>query len=209
MSTTNEENTHSQYAMQLITASLVPMVLKAAIELGVLDIIHRDGPGALLSPSQIASQLPSHNNPDAPSVLDRMLRLLSAHSILTCSVSTHQTDHVEVLRLYGLAPVAKYFIRDQHGASLATLLNFCQDKVNKDSWYYKLYKACSFEFSFISVWQCFILSNLCPFRTYLRLESMIVACHKQVPFGRCSFGRRNSIYQCLWNGPGGVPCGRC
>lgn len=35
-----------------------------------------------------------------------------------------------------MAPVAKYFIRDQHGASLATLLNFCQDKVNKDSWYH-------------------------------------------------------------------------
>lgn len=126
----------SEYAMQLVSTSLVPMVLKAAIELGVLEIIHRAGPGALLSPSEIASQLPSHNNPNAPLVLDRMLRLLSAHSILTCSISTHQVDHVEVLRLYGLAPVAKYFIRDQDGASLATLLNFCHDKVNTYSWYY-------------------------------------------------------------------------
>ncbi|KAK9926448.1 hypothetical protein M0R45_023680 [Rubus argutus] len=125
-----------EYAMQLVSASLVPMVLKAAIELGVFDIIHRAGPGALLSPSEIESQLPSHNNPNAPLVLDRMLRLLSAHSIITCSISTHQVDHVEVLRLYGLAPVAKYFIRDQDGASLATLLSFCHDKVNTDSWYH-------------------------------------------------------------------------
>ncbi|KAM5571392.1 hypothetical protein ABKV19_011807 [Rosa sericea] len=68
-------DSHSQYAMQLVSASLVPMVLKAAIELGVL-------------------------------------------------------------RLYGLAPVAKYFIRDQDGASLATLLNYCNDKVNTYSWYH-------------------------------------------------------------------------
>ncbi|XP_040365850.1 caffeic acid 3-O-methyltransferase isoform X1 [Rosa chinensis] len=129
-------DSHSQHAMQLVSASLVPMVLKAAIELGVLDIIHRAGPGALLSPSQIASQLPSQNNPGASLVLDRMLRLLSAHSVLTCSVSAHQVDHVEVLRLYGLAPVAKYFIRDQDGASLATLLNYCNDKVNTNSWRY-------------------------------------------------------------------------
>ncbi|XP_062030028.1 caffeic acid 3-O-methyltransferase-like [Rosa rugosa] len=127
---------HSQYAMQLVSASLAPMVLKAAIELGVLDIIHRAGPGVQLSSSEIASQLPSHNNPDAPVVLDRMLRLLSAHSILTCSVSTDEADHVKVLRLYGLAPVAKYFILDQDGGSLATLLSFCHDKVNTDSWYH-------------------------------------------------------------------------
>ncbi|XP_004309514.1 PREDICTED: caffeic acid 3-O-methyltransferase-like [Fragaria vesca subsp. vesca] len=127
---------HSQYAMQLVSASLAPMVLKAAIELGVLEIIHRAGPGAQLSPSEIASQLHSNNNPDAPAVLDRMLRLLSAHSILTCSVSTDELDHVKVLRLYGLAPVGKYFIRDEDGGSLATILNFCHDKVNTDSWYH-------------------------------------------------------------------------
>ncbi|KAM0979132.1 hypothetical protein ACFX15_014473 [Malus domestica] len=54
MSTINgEEEADSQYAMQLANISILPMVLKAAIELGVLDIIHRDGAGVLLSPSQI------------------------------------------------------------------------------------------------------------------------------------------------------------
>ncbi|XP_070667902.1 caffeic acid 3-O-methyltransferase-like [Malus domestica] len=83
------------------------MVLKAAIELGVLDIIHRAGAGALLSPSQIASQLRSLHNPNASSVLDRMLCLLSAYSILTCS--TIQANG-KVIRVYGLAPVSKYFM---------------------------------------------------------------------------------------------------
>ena len=36
---TNEEDSLSQYAMQLATASVLPMVLKAAIEIGVLEIL--------------------------------------------------------------------------------------------------------------------------------------------------------------------------
>ncbi|TQE12805.1 hypothetical protein C1H46_001451 [Malus baccata] len=81
------------------------MVLKAAIELGVLDIIHRAGAGALFSPSQIASQLLTLHNLDATSVLDGMLRLLSAYSVLTCS--TIQANG-KVIRVYGLAPVSNH-----------------------------------------------------------------------------------------------------
>lgn len=102
-------------------------------QLGVLDIIHKAGTGALLSPSQIASQLRSLHNPEAPSVLDRMFRLLSAYSILTCS--TIQANG-KVIRAYGLAPVSKYFIKNQDGASLAPLLNLCHDKFILYSWYH-------------------------------------------------------------------------
>ncbi|CAL9030611.1 unnamed protein product [Prunus brigantina] len=135
MAANEEEEIHSQYAMQLASASLVPMVLKAAIELGVFDILHRAGHGALLSATQIASQLPSNNNPGADLVLDRMLRLLSAYSVLACSVTSHQTDG-EALRLYGLSPVSKYFIKNQDGVSLAPLLYLCNDKVTIDSWFH-------------------------------------------------------------------------
>ena len=79
---TNEDDSLSQYAMQLATASVLPMVLKAAIELGVLEILDRAGPGALLSTSQIASQLPTHSNQDKSLLLDCMLMLLASHSIL-------------------------------------------------------------------------------------------------------------------------------
>ncbi|XP_031274691.1 caffeic acid 3-O-methyltransferase-like [Pistacia vera] len=46
---TNEEDDHihGQYAIQLVSASVLPMVLKATIELGVLDIIDKAGPGGL------------------------------------------------------------------------------------------------------------------------------------------------------------------
>ncbi|RVW91599.1 Caffeic acid 3-O-methyltransferase 1 [Vitis vinifera] len=131
-STEEEEDSHRQYAMQLVSASVLPVVLKAALELGVLEIIERAGPGALLSPSKIASHLPIHNNPDAPFTLDRILRLLASHSILTCSLVTHHDGKVH--RLYGLAPVSKYFIPNQDGVSLAPFLHAIQDKVIVDTW---------------------------------------------------------------------------
>ncbi|XVF51173.1 hypothetical protein PTKIN_Ptkin04bG0163200 [Pterospermum kingtungense] len=131
----DEEDKHAQqYAMQLVSASVMPMALKAAIQLGVFDIIQRAGPGALLSPSQIASQLPSQNNPDAPSILDRILRLLASHSILTFSLVNNDHDE-QVIRLYGLAPVAKYLIRSPGGGSLSSLLDLYQDKAIIHLWY--------------------------------------------------------------------------
>lgn len=127
----DEEDKSSQYAMQLASASVLPMLLKAALELGVLDIIQRAGPGALLSPSQIASELKAHNPDAAALALDRLLRLLSAYSVLTCSVSHNQPDG-KALRLYGLAPVSEYFVPNHEGASLAPLLFLMQDKVYMD-----------------------------------------------------------------------------
>ncbi|KAJ6966942.1 caffeic acid 3-O-methyltransferase 1-like [Populus alba x Populus x berolinensis] len=132
----NEEDYHLQYALQLASASTLPMVFKAVIELGVLEIIEKAGPGALLSASQIASQLPTQNNPDAPIVLDRILCLLASHSILTCSLATENQDSDQVQRLYGLAPVAKYFIKKEDGGSLSPYFLVIQDKVTVDLWYH-------------------------------------------------------------------------
>ena len=76
---TDEEDKHAQqYAMQLVSASVMPMVLKAVVQLDVFEIIQRAGLGALLSLSQIASQLPSQSNPDAPLIRDRILRQSSS-----------------------------------------------------------------------------------------------------------------------------------
>lgn len=121
------------FAMQLASASVLPMILKSAIELDLLEIIAKAGPGAHLSPNDIASHLPIKNNPDAPTMLDRMLRLLASYSILTCSLRTLEDGKVQ--RLYGLAPVAKYLVKNQDGVSLAALNLMNQDKVLMESWY--------------------------------------------------------------------------
>nr|QQH14895.1 caffeic acid 3-O-methyltransferase isoform 6 [Cirsium japonicum] len=122
------------FAMQLATASILPMTLKTAIELDLLETIAKAGPGASLSSSEIAAQLPEVNNPEAPVMLDRICSLLASHSVLTCSLKDLDDGGVE--RLYGLAPVCKFLIKNQDGVSMAPLLLMNQDKVLMESWYY-------------------------------------------------------------------------
>ncbi|KAK1273931.1 Caffeic acid 3-O-methyltransferase [Acorus gramineus] len=119
--------------MILASASVLPMTLKAAVELDLLEIIAAAGPGAKLSPSEVASKLPT-TNPEAPVMLDRILRLLASYSVLTCSVVDGEDGKVK--RLYGLAPVAKYLTKNEDGVSMAPVLLMLQDKVLMESWYY-------------------------------------------------------------------------
>lgn len=127
-----DDNGDCIFAMQLAGASVVPMALKAAIELDLLEIMARAGPGAYLSTAQIASHLPTQN-PDAPTMLDRLLRLLASYSVLTCSLVTRDDGRTE--RLYGLAPVCKFLTRNGDGVSIAPLLIMVHDKVFMETWY--------------------------------------------------------------------------
>ncbi|XP_025678522.1 anthranilate N-methyltransferase [Arachis hypogaea] len=84
----------------------------------------------MLSTKQIASQIRS-NNPEAPHMLDHLLRLLASHSLLRCSVS--QQDHSH--RLYSLSPRSKYFVTDaDDGNSLGPTLALLLDNVFYQSW---------------------------------------------------------------------------
>lgn len=128
-SSRNEEEDF-QFATQLATGSILYMAMQVAIELDVFTIIAKAGSGAQLSPEDIASQLPAEN-PNAPSMLDRLLRLLTGYSILTSSLSTCENGPVE--RLYGLGPVCKYFVQNEDGVSVSPLFLLTQDKVFMES----------------------------------------------------------------------------
>ncbi|KAK4436175.1 Caffeic acid 3-O-methyltransferase [Sesamum alatum] len=121
------------FAMELASASVLPMVLKSAIELDLLELIKKAGPGASASPSELAAQLPT-KNPDAATMIDRMLRLLVAHSVLHCSLKPLPDGGVE--RRYSLAPVCKFLTRNEEGISMAPALVMFQDKVFMESWYH-------------------------------------------------------------------------
>nr|WMX25280.1 O-methyltransferase OMT2 [Lophophora williamsii] len=127
------EDEACSYAMTITSGSVPPMVLKAVIELDVLEIIKRAGPGAHLSPAEIAAQLPA-TNPDAATMLDRMLRLLASYSILSYSLRTLPDGRVE--RLYGLAPVCQFLTKNEDGVTLGALSLMNQDKVLMESWYH-------------------------------------------------------------------------
>ncbi|KAJ4875628.1 Flavone 3'-O-methyltransferase 1 [Raphanus sativus] len=99
------------FAMQLASASVLPIVLKTALDLDLLEIMAKNS--SQMSPSEIASQLQT-KNPEAPIMLDRILRLLTSYSILTCSNRTNP-DGVE--RIYGLGLVCKYLTKNEDGVS--------------------------------------------------------------------------------------------
>ncbi|TJX41903.1 hypothetical protein E8P77_31170, partial [Soehngenia saccharolytica] len=121
-------------AMQLGSFSCLPMSIKAATELDVLQIIANSGEGIQISPAQIVAQIPKVTNPDAAITLDRILRVLASHSLLSCSVTTGKNGKPE--RLYGLTPLCKYLVKNNDGLSLAPLALMNQDKVFIDSWFH-------------------------------------------------------------------------
>lgn len=133
MSQEDQDQEVGKLAVRLANAVVLPMVLKSALELNIIDTISAAGDGAFLSPSQIAGGLPT-KNPDAPVLLDRMLRLLASYSILKCSPRTKESGEVE--RLYGAGPLCKFLVKNQDGGSVAPLLLLHHDKVFMESWYH-------------------------------------------------------------------------
>ncbi|KAG7980730.1 hypothetical protein I3843_05G198500 [Carya illinoinensis] len=130
----NEEEEVGKFAVRLANAVILPMVLKSALELNLIDIISDAGTGVFLSPSEIAARLPT-KNPDTPVLLDRMLRLLLAsYSILKYSLRTR--DDGEIERLYGVAPICKFLVKNPNGGSVGPLFLLHHDKVFTESWYH-------------------------------------------------------------------------
>ncbi|XP_061344087.1 caffeic acid 3-O-methyltransferase-like [Gastrolobium bilobum] len=70
-------------------------------------------------------------NPDAPAMLDRLLRLLASYNILTCELPLGKAE-----RHYGLNPLAKYFVNNQDGVSMIAPFLINHDKVLGDMWYH-------------------------------------------------------------------------
>ncbi|GAB4826091.1 hypothetical protein Ancab_040349 [Ancistrocladus abbreviatus] len=126
-----EEEKACLAAMAIATGNAALMVLKTVIELGVLEIIKNAGLSTHVSATEIVNQLPT-TNPNATSVLERMLRHLAGYSLLTHSRKTLPDGRVE--RLYGLTPVTKYLTNYKDGFSFAPLFIMLQDKVLVEGW---------------------------------------------------------------------------
>ncbi|WOK92756.1 tricetin 3',4',5'-O-trimethyltransferase-like [Canna indica] len=131
--TPEQDEEACMYAMQLASASIPAMTLKAAIELDLLEILVKAGPSAMLSPADIVAHLPTEN-PQAPVMVDRMLRLLAAYNVVSFAAETDADGKVS--RKYGVAPVCKYLTKNEDGVSMAALSLMNQDKVLMESWYH-------------------------------------------------------------------------
>ncbi|RCV29960.1 hypothetical protein SETIT_6G055900v2 [Setaria italica] len=121
------------YALQLVSSSILPMTLKNAIELGLLEVLQKD-PAAALSPEEVVARLPvAPANPDAPVMVDRMLRLLASYDVVRCQMEDKDGKYS---RRYAAAPVGKWLTPNEDGVSMAALALMNQDKVLMESWYY-------------------------------------------------------------------------
>lgn len=127
------EDSNFLFATQLVGASVFPSVLKAAIELDLLELIKKQGPDAFVSAAELAALIRA-TNPEASGMLDRILSMLASYSVLKCRQKTLPDGGAE--RLYSLAPVCGFLTKNEDGVSMAPTLLMTQDKVLTDIWYY-------------------------------------------------------------------------
>ena len=131
----DDDNELGLMAVRLANAAAFPMVLKAALELGVFDTLYAEAArtNSFLSPSEIGSRLPTTpRSPEAPVLLDRMLRLLASYSMVKCG----KVSSGKVERVYRAEPICRFFLKDniQDIGSLASqvIVNF--DSVFLNTW---------------------------------------------------------------------------
>ncbi|GAB2224220.1 hypothetical protein Droror1_Dr00004972 [Drosera rotundifolia] len=118
----DEDDEAGVYALHLALAYTVPPVLKAAIDLNLLDIIAAEGvaSGKFLSAAEVAAKLET-KNAEAGAMIDRMLRLLASYSLLR-STSRVVESGIKAERVYRIAPAGKFFVKSKDDGSLASLL---------------------------------------------------------------------------------------
>ncbi|GAB4837078.1 hypothetical protein Ancab_039551 [Ancistrocladus abbreviatus] len=136
LSCENEDDDDELYlfALQLAYLAGLPISLKAAIELGVLEVLAK-APGQL-SAAEIVAQLPGVCNSEASVMLERILRLLATFSILTYKAVPTDDGGGAQRRLYGLARCAKYLVPNDDGTGgPSTFALVCNDKVYLDAWF--------------------------------------------------------------------------
>ncbi|KAJ4912344.1 O-methyltransferase family protein [Raphanus sativus] len=130
----NEEEEGMLLAMQLCGIELIAYAVKTARELDLLETMAKARPlGIHLSTLYLASKA-APNNPDAPVMIDRLLRLLVAYSVCTCKLVKDEKGKVS--RTYGLGNVGNKFIKNEHGISIAPYVLFHCSHTKGVTWSY-------------------------------------------------------------------------
>ncbi|CAH8316826.1 unnamed protein product [Eruca vesicaria subsp. sativa] len=121
-------------AMQISGIELIAYAVKTARELNLLEIMAKASPlETHISTLDLASKA-APNNPDAPVMIDRLLRFLSAYSVCTCKLVKNEEGKES--RTYGLGRVGKKFIRNEHGMSIAPYVLFPYLHTKDVTWSY-------------------------------------------------------------------------
>ncbi|OIV95178.1 hypothetical protein TanjilG_21568 [Lupinus angustifolius] len=128
-----KEEDDLSFGLQVLGSFSFPMALRSAFDLGIFEILAKEGDGAKLSSKDIAIKIGT-NNIEAPNMLDRLLKMLSCHSMLNCSLHEDTQNIGPPKSFYSLSPKSKCFVIDDDGVSLGPLLALAMDKVFYQSW---------------------------------------------------------------------------
>ncbi|WCJ39221.1 O-methyltransferase family protein [Euphorbia peplus] len=130
-STQNEDQEASLNALVFSGSHVLPFILHTAIELDLFNIIAKFGPEAYVSASEIASHLPT-TNPDAPSLLDRMLHFFVTYSLL--SYSPQMLEDGRIVNTYALTPTCKFYTGKVEDGNLSFISRLHFHKATIESW---------------------------------------------------------------------------
>ncbi|XP_020207924.1 isoliquiritigenin 2'-O-methyltransferase [Cajanus cajan] len=117
-------------ALLLANNQMLTVVMNAAIELNLFEIIGNND--AFMSASEIASKMAIEHYSELPNRLERMLRLLASHSLLTCATRTTADGNIE--RVYKVSSVGKYFVTDESGGTLASFTSLLCSRAMSQVW---------------------------------------------------------------------------
>ncbi|KOM57217.1 hypothetical protein LR48_Vigan11g024900 [Vigna angularis] len=126
-----EEQDGLLFALNMVSSVAFPLGVNTANELGIFDIMAKAGADAKLSAEEITEKV-GIKNPQAPTMVDRILRLLASHSMLSSCLGEEGQNSCK--RLYSLTYASKYFVSDADGVSFGASLNLILGKVFMDSW---------------------------------------------------------------------------
>lgn len=129
----DQEEEVGKLAVQLASAVVLPMTLKSALELGIIDALV--SAGGFLSAAEIASRVGA-KNPGAPVLVDRMMRLLASHGVIEWRSRRGDGDGDGGEREYGPGPMCRFFAKDEEGGAVGPLFLLHHDKVFMESWYH-------------------------------------------------------------------------
>lgn len=119
----DEENL--AYALELVQSLALPMVLHTAMQLDIFEIMAKSGES--LTAAEIAAKLPTEN-PQAPAMLERILRVLASYNVVTSDAEGER-------RVYGITPVARFYVRNEDGVSLRPLMDLLNGRLFVESWF--------------------------------------------------------------------------
>ncbi|BAF29390.1 Os12g0202700 [Oryza sativa Japonica Group] len=126
-----KEDEHCLYAQELMFAYNRSMVLRAAVQLGLLDALSAAA-GNALTADELAEKIQATDKAEVAVSVDRILRYLASFDVVRCSTETSPDG--ALLRRYMPAPVCRWLTRNNGEGSLAPFTVFVVDEDHLLPW---------------------------------------------------------------------------